>query len=92
MANTLKFIILKDLWKQHCVLANDRAKFKITITNLVFGFRSGYSSFIGETYLVNFMGVVFFLFGVLVVYLATEVKYKRYPRPEDGGLLSGSSE
>jgi len=52
----------------------------------------GYSSFVGETYLINFMGLIFLLFGGLVVYLATEAKYKRYPRPEDGGLLSGSSE
>ncbi|XP_054265492.1 plasma membrane ascorbate-dependent reductase CYBRD1-like isoform X2 [Macrosteles quadrilineatus] len=51
-----------------------------------------YSAFSGETYLINFMGLIFILFGGMVVYLATEPKYKRYPRPEDGGLLSGSSE
>uniref|UniRef100_A0A1B6K2B1 Cytochrome b561 domain-containing protein n=1 Tax=Homalodisca liturata TaxID=320908 RepID=A0A1B6K2B1_9HEMI len=53
---------------------------------------TGYSSFIGETYLINLMGLVLVLFGGLVVYLATEVKYKRYPRPEDSGLLTSSSD
>jgi len=42
--------------------------------------------------IVNIMGVLFVIFGGLVVYLATERGYKRQPIPEDTQLLTGSNE
>lgn len=51
-----------------------------------------YSSLPGEGILVNFIGIFFLIFAALVVYIATETKYKRYPRPEDGVLLTGAAE
>jgi len=43
-----------------------------------------------EAMLMNFIGVVIAIFGALVVYLTSNVYYKRYPRPEDGVLLERS--
>lgn len=51
-----------------------------------------YSSLPGEGVLVNLIGICFMIFAALVVYVATETKYKRYPRPEDGVLLTGAAE
>lgn len=51
-----------------------------------------YSQLPGEGILVNFIGLFYVVFAALVVYIATETKYKRYPRPEDGVLLSGAAE
>ncbi|GLG93620.1 Putative cytochrome b561, partial [Gryllus bimaculatus] len=55
-------------------------------------FRKEYSSFDSETWLANFLGVVLLIFGSLVVYLVTESRYKRQPRPEDEILLTGNLE
>ncbi|KAI8039289.1 plasma membrane ascorbate-dependent reductase CYBRD1 isoform X1 [Drosophila gunungcola] len=41
--------------------------------------------------LANVIGVLYVVFGALVVYLATEPAYKRKPIPEDTALLSSSS-
>lgn len=49
-----------------------------------------YSELPGEGVLINFIGLLFVLFCGLVVYLTTEFKYKRHPRPEDGALLNTS--
>lgn len=51
-----------------------------------------YSDLPGEGVLVNFIGLFFVIFAALVVYVATEPKFKRYPRPEDGVLLTGAAE
>lgn len=49
-----------------------------------------YGELPGEAILMNIIGLFFVLFAVLVVYLTTEPKFKRHPRPEDGALLSSS--
>ncbi|XP_066905324.1 plasma membrane ascorbate-dependent reductase CYBRD1 isoform X2 [Halyomorpha halys] len=49
-----------------------------------------YGELPGEAVLMNTIGLFFVLFAVLVVYLTTEPKFKRHPRPEDGALLSTS--
>ncbi|KAH8379973.1 hypothetical protein KR009_008246 [Drosophila setifemur] len=41
--------------------------------------------------LANVIGVLYVVFGALVVYLATEPAYKRKPIPEDTALLNSSS-
>ncbi|KPU77555.1 uncharacterized protein Dana_GF24874, isoform D [Drosophila ananassae] len=41
--------------------------------------------------LANVIGVLYVVFGALVVYLATEPSYKRKPIPEDTALLTSSS-
>lgn len=51
-----------------------------------------YSSFDSETWLVNILGLVLLIFGSLVVYLVSEPRYKRQPRPEDEILLTGNIE
>lgn len=58
----------------------------------LFSLGSKYSDFPGEGILVNFIGMFFVVFAALVVYIATEPKFKRYPRPEDGALLTGTAE
>ena len=41
-----------------------------------------------EGVMANWIGILIIVFGVLVVYLATNYKYKRLPRPEDEMLLN----
>ncbi|XP_075209877.1 transmembrane ascorbate-dependent reductase CYB561 isoform X2 [Lycorma delicatula] len=48
-----------------------------------------YSKLPGEAVLVNIIGLIFVLFGILVTYIVTHTGYKRYPRPEDNVLLTG---
>ncbi|XP_011160606.1 cytochrome b561 isoform X2 [Solenopsis invicta] len=48
-----------------------------------------YSSFVSEGILINFMGLLLVAFGGLSVYLVTQERYRRMPRPEDEVLLSG---
>ena len=38
--------------------------------------------------MANWIGILIVVFGVLVVYLATNYKYKRLARPEDEMLLT----
>lgn len=54
----------------------------------IFKIGKNYGSLPGEAVLMNSIGMLFILFALLVVYLTTEPKYKRYPRPEDGPLLN----
>ncbi|XP_017842250.1 cytochrome b reductase 1 isoform X2 [Drosophila busckii] len=42
--------------------------------------------------LTNIIGVLYVIFGSLVVYLATDPAYKRKPIPEDTALLTGASQ
>ncbi|XP_012530243.1 cytochrome b561 isoform X2 [Monomorium pharaonis] len=48
-----------------------------------------YSAFVSEGILINFMGLLFVAFGALSVYLVTQERYRRLPRPEDEVLLAG---
>ncbi|XP_016982999.2 plasma membrane ascorbate-dependent reductase CYBRD1 isoform X1 [Drosophila rhopaloa] len=50
-----------------------------------------YSSLPTAGVLANVIGVLYVVFGALVVYLATEPAYKRKPIPEDTALLNSSS-
>ncbi|XP_015594213.1 cytochrome b reductase 1 isoform X2 [Cephus cinctus] len=45
-----------------------------------------------EGVLVNVIGLLFMLFGGLSVYLVSQNRYKRLPKPEDEVLLSGRNE
>lgn len=54
----------------------------------IFKIGKKYGQLPGEAVLMNSLGLLFILFATLVVYLTTEAKYKRYPRPEDGPLLN----
>lgn len=36
----------------------------------------------------NFLGVLFVVYGGIVVYMVTKPEYKRQPKPEDGMLLN----
>lgn len=51
-----------------------------------------YSSLPSSGVTVNLCGVLFVVFGGLVVYLATNPAYKRKPLPEDTALLANSAE
>lgn len=42
--------------------------------------------------MVNLCGVLYVVFGGLVVYLATNPAYKRKPLPEDTALLTNGAE
>jgi len=54
---------------------------------LIFALKT-YSKRDPEGVMANWIGVLIIVFGVLVVYLATNYKYKRLPRPEDEMLLN----
>jgi len=45
-----------------------------------------------EGVLVNVIGLLFIIFGALTVYLVSQERYRRLPRPEDNVLLAGRSE
>lgn len=51
-------------------------------------FRVQYQNFVGEGILINCIGLLFISFGGLSVYLVTQERYRRLPRPEDDVLLS----
>ena len=40
----------------------------------------------------NWIGILILVFGVLVVYLTVNSKFKRQPRPEDGMLLNETNQ
>ncbi|XP_011860431.1 PREDICTED: cytochrome b561-like isoform X2 [Vollenhovia emeryi] len=48
-----------------------------------------YAAFVSEGMLINFIGLLLILFGGLSVYLVTQERYRRLPRPEDEVLLPG---
>ncbi|RZF47236.1 hypothetical protein LSTR_LSTR004945 [Laodelphax striatellus] len=62
------------------------------LTEKVFFVVKNYASLPGEGVLVNIIGLLFVIFGILVVYMVTHIGYKRYPRPEDNVLLTGVAE
>lgn len=49
-----------------------------------------YSTLPSAGVLANIIGVLYVVFGALVVYLATEPSYKRKPIPEDTALLTAN--
>ena len=61
--------------------------YKQNIKSIFLIFRD-YSQRDPEGVMANWIGVLIIVFGVMVVYLATNYKYKRLPRPEDEMLLN----
>ena len=51
-----------------------------------------YSKLGSEAVLINVIGLLLILFGGLTVYLVSQERYKRFPRPEDESLVSGGSQ
>lgn len=54
--------------------------------------KTPYSHFPPEGVLINVIGLLFVIFGGLVVYLAQHTHYKRIPLPEDSVLLARQNE
>lgn len=57
----------------------------------IFKLGDNYSKFVSEGVLLNSLGILFILFGTIVVYISTNIHYKRYPHPEDNQLLERST-
>ncbi|XP_034481799.1 cytochrome b reductase 1 isoform X2 [Drosophila innubila] len=57
----------------------------------IFALGANYSTLPASAVLANIIGVLYVIFGGLVVYLATEPSYKRKPLAEDTALLSGAT-
>lgn len=53
----------------------------------IFTLQAKYSLFVGEGILINLIGLLLILFGGLAVYLVSQERYRRLPRPEDVVLL-----
>ncbi|XP_017795164.1 PREDICTED: cytochrome b561-like isoform X1 [Habropoda laboriosa] len=51
-----------------------------------------YSKLEGEAILINVIGFLLLLFGGLSIYLVTQERYKRFPKPEDESLVSGRAQ
>ncbi|XP_073840134.1 plasma membrane ascorbate-dependent reductase CYBRD1 isoform X2 [Musca autumnalis] len=58
----------------------------------IFALGKSYSELPSSAVMVNLCGVLYVIFGGLVVYLATNPAYKRKPIPEDTVLLTGAAE
>lgn len=58
----------------------------------IFVLGTKYGALPGEAVMVNIIGLLFVVFGLLVVYIVSQTSYKRYPRPEDNVLLTGVAE
>ncbi|XP_060660612.1 plasma membrane ascorbate-dependent reductase CYBRD1 isoform X1 [Drosophila nasuta] len=56
----------------------------------IFSLGANYSTLPAAGVLANIIGVLYVIFGALVVYLATEPSYKRKPLPEDTALLASN--
>ncbi|XP_015116736.1 cytochrome b561 isoform X1 [Diachasma alloeum] len=51
-----------------------------------------YSDFTSEGIFINVIGLSFIIFAGLVLYLVSQERYRRLPRPEDEVLLTGQSQ
>ncbi|XP_061389574.1 plasma membrane ascorbate-dependent reductase CYBRD1-like [Musca vetustissima] len=58
----------------------------------IFSLGNSYAQLPSSAVMVNLCGVLFVVFGGLVIYLATNPAYKRKPIPEDTVILTGSAE
>ncbi|XP_054011410.1 transmembrane ascorbate-dependent reductase CYB561-like isoform X1 [Hylaeus anthracinus] len=54
--------------------------------------KNDYSKLGEEAVLINVIGLLLILFGGVTVYLVTQERYKRFPKPEDESLVSGRSQ
>ncbi|VVC39777.1 Hypothetical protein CINCED_3A013070 [Cinara cedri] len=59
---------------------------------LIFSLKDEYRTFPNEGLFGNFIGLLFMVFGGLVVFMVTKPEYKRHSKPEDSMLLSQGSE
>ncbi|BES92133.1 cytochrome [Nesidiocoris tenuis] len=57
----------------------------------IFKLGNNYGALPSEGMMINFIGIFIILFALSVFYITTNPKFKRYPRPEDGALLTKSS-
>lgn len=69
-------------------LANDTLQ-QLKINKI---FCRSYAALPGEAVLVNIIGLIFVIFGGLTVYIVSQERYRRLPRPEDDILLTGRNE
>ena len=74
-------------WKNLLIFFNFHRIFVSTHIFYSFRYRT-YGKRDPEGVMANWIGILIIVFGVLVVYLATNYKYKRLPRPEDEMLLN----
>jgi len=58
---------------------------------LLFSLKGEYGKRAPEGVMANWIGILIILFGTLIVYLATNIKFKRLERPEDSLLLQEAS-
>ncbi|XP_012154017.1 transmembrane ascorbate-dependent reductase CYB561 isoform X2 [Megachile rotundata] len=58
----------------------------------IFALQDKYSMLVNEAVLINVIGLFLVLFGGVSIYLVSQQRYKRFPRPEDESLVSGSSQ
>ncbi|XP_031831669.1 transmembrane ascorbate-dependent reductase CYB561 isoform X2 [Nomia melanderi] len=58
----------------------------------IFTLSNNYSKLVNEAVLINVIGLFIVLFGGLVVYLVTQERYKRFPKPEDESLVRRRSQ
>ncbi|XP_017755642.1 PREDICTED: cytochrome b561-like [Eufriesea mexicana] len=58
----------------------------------IFALGKNYSKLIDEAVLINVIGLLLILFGGLSVYLVSQERYKRFPKPEDEALVSGRAQ
>ncbi|XP_076164943.1 transmembrane ascorbate-dependent reductase CYB561 isoform X2 [Ptiloglossa arizonensis] len=58
----------------------------------IFSLKNNYSKLGNEAVLINVIGLLLILFGGLTVYLVTQERYKRFSKPEDESLVSGTSQ
>lgn len=55
----------------------------------IFTLKGDYSKLVDEAVLINVIGLFLIIFGGLAVYLVSQERYKRLPKPEDESLVSG---
>lgn len=53
----------------------------------IFKLKTNYSKLGNEAILFNTIGILFTIFGLIVVYLSTNIHYKRFPRPQNSQLF-----
>ncbi|CAL7950892.1 unnamed protein product [Xylocopa violacea] len=53
---------------------------------------SKYANLESEAVIINIIGLLLIIFGGLSVYLVTQERYKRIPKPEDESLVSGRAQ
>ncbi|XP_076659664.1 transmembrane ascorbate-dependent reductase CYB561 isoform X1 [Halictus rubicundus] len=58
----------------------------------IFTLKGEYSKLVSEAIVINVIGLLIILFGGVAVYLVSQERYKRFPKPEDEALVRGRSQ